>query len=123
MLIEHPCRQIPDDFARRWMSDDYMDLIVWLDPKNHFHGFQLCYDKTGKERALTWVATRGFFHHAVEPGDTNPHANCTPILVADGCMPVEIVRQEFLQRSNELDFQVRELVLAKLEDYGLHQHT
>lgn len=96
-----------------------MDLIVWLDPNDQFHGFQLCYDKTGKERALTWVNTHGFCHHAIDSGETYPSANCTPILVADGCMPVEMIRREFLQRSNELDPKVRELVLTKLGEYGL----
>ena len=123
MLIEHPCRQVPDDYPRRWMSDDYMDLIVWLEPDGDFHGFQLCYDKTGKERALTWVARRGFSHHAVESGDTNPNANCTPILVADGHMPVEMVSREFARRSSKLAPEIRALITARLDEYGLHLHA
>jgi len=105
------------------MSDEYMDLIVWLEADGGFHGFQLCYDKTGDERALTWLASRGFSHHAVESGDTSPNANCTPILVADGHMPVETVSREFARRSSKLDPKIRELVTARLDEYGLQQHA
>jgi len=123
MLTEQPCRQVRDDFARRWMSDDYMDLIIWFEADGRVHGFQLCYDKTGEERALTWVATRGFSHHAVESGDTNPNANCTPILVADGHMPVEAVSREFTRRSAELEPEIRKLVTARLDEYAVQQHA
>ena len=117
MLIEHPCRQVQDDFPRRWMSDEYMDLIIWLETDGGFHGFQLCYDKTGRERALTWKAQSGFSHHAVESGDTDPNANCTPVLVPDGHMPVEMVRQEFAKRSAKLDPEICNLITARLDEY------
>jgi hypothetical protein len=120
MLIEHPCRQVPEDYRRRWMSDEDMDLIVWLEPDGRFHGFQLCYDKTGRERALTWVANGGFSHHAVDSGDTNPNGNCTPVLVPDGNMPIELVRREFAQRSLQLDPKIREFVREWLQAYGSH---
>jgi hypothetical protein len=118
MLIEHPCRQVPDEFPRRWLSDDYFDLIVWLEPDGGFHGFQLCYDKTGLERAFTWTAARGFSHHVVQSGDTDPNANCTPVLVPDDHMPVATVSREFAGRSIRLEPPLRELVMAKLDEYG-----
>lgn len=117
MLMEHSCRQIPDEPTRRWMSDDFMDLIVWFEPDRSIHGFQLSYDKAGNERVLTWIAGRGFSHRSIEPGDTGPFANCTPILLANGSMPVEMVKQEYLRRSRKLEPMIRELVLLKLSEY------
>jgi len=45
MLTDEPKRSVRDDYDRRWISDDYFDLIVWYDRKDMVHGFQLCYGK------------------------------------------------------------------------------
>ena len=81
-----------------------------------------------------WLESRGLFNRKcqqslsqpvppVESGDTSPNANCTPILVADGHMPVETVSREFARRSSKLDPKIRELVTARLDEYGLQQHA
>jgi hypothetical protein len=49
------------------MADDYFDLIVWYEPDGGVHGFQLCYDKPGRERALTWTLVDGFRHGRSAP--------------------------------------------------------
>jgi len=123
MLKEYPCRQNPGDYPRRFMNDSYFDLYVWFKPDGEFYGFQLCYDKAGRERALTWLSDRGFSHHAVDSGEDYPAANCSPVMVADGCMPVDKVRAEFLQRCRELDAKIQELVISKLAEYELNQHA
>jgi len=120
MLKEQSCRSVSNEPHRRWISDDYFDLIVWIQPDSSFLGFQLCYDKTGKERALTWTPKGGFTHQAVDSGETNPNANLTPILIADGHFPAEIVKREFLSRSAEIDPQIRDLVLAKINEHSTH---
>jgi hypothetical protein len=119
MLKEHPCRQNKGDYVRRFMRDDDFDLFVWFTEAGEFYGFQLCYDKMGRERALTWLSDRGFSHFAVDSGESNPIKNCAPMMVADGYMPVETVRAEFSQQSQELDASIRELVISKLDEYGL----
>lgn len=116
MLRPEPIRQIDRDFDRRWMSDEYFDLIVWYAPGGQIHGFQLCYDKRGKERALTWTPG-GFLHTAIDSGDTDPLANRTPILVEDGNFPAEEVRVEFYARSLLLPADLRALVLERLDAY------
>lgn len=99
------------------MSDEYFDLIVWYDSEEQIHGFQLSYDKPGRERALTWTRKSGFLHTAIDSGESNPTANRTPILVADGACPIEQVRSEFMTRSALLPTEIRELVLARINDY------
>ena len=43
----------PGKSSRKWFSDDYFDLIVWIDLNGAVSGFQLRYDKYKKERTLT----------------------------------------------------------------------
>lgn len=118
MLKEQPCKQVPGEPPRRWISDDYFDLIVWGESCSNPIGFQLCYDKPGTERALTWSSNGGFSHAAIDDGELSPNANCTPILVADGCFPFEMVTRQFMSRSTEIDPQVRDLVLKKIDEYA-----
>lgn len=109
MLTNQPIKPVAHDLDRRWISDEYFDLIVWYESEDQIHGFQLCYDKPGRERALTWKRDRGFLHTAVDSGESKPTANRTPMLVADGVFPVEQVRSEFIARSNLLPAEIREL--------------
>ena len=53
MLTNQAIRTVADDLDRRWISDDYFDFIVWYETDVQIYGFQLCYDKSGRERALT----------------------------------------------------------------------
>jgi len=119
MLGNQPIRPVARDLDRRWISDDYFDLIVWYEPGGGIHGFQLCYDKSGHERALTWTLEGGFKHTAIDSGETNPNANRTPILVADGAFPAAQVRGEFMARGKLLPSEIRDLVLGKIEEYKL----
>ena len=80
MLDAAPKRHVHGDYDRRWLSDDYFDLIVWYTSTNTVHGFQLCYDKPQWERALTWLSNRGFAHSAVDSGEDTPEANRTLFL-------------------------------------------
>jgi hypothetical protein len=70
MLREEKRPKIRGDYDRRWMSDDYFDLIVWYEPGGRgVHGFQLCYGKPDAEHAVTWRRTSGFTHQRVETGE------------------------------------------------------
>jgi len=116
MLRNSPIRNVERDFARRWISDDYFDLIVWYAEDGSTYGFQLCYDKSGDERAVTWTRERTLTHSIVDPGEDKPTANRTPMLRRGGAFDRERVLAEFLERSSELDPAIRELVLTKLEE-------
>lgn len=120
MLRDEPIRNVRGDLRRRWMTDDYFDLIVWLEADETIHGFQLCYDKPHKEHALTWTRAEGFSHHGVDTGENSPEANQTPILTAGGPFPATLVQEEFRKRSAELSPEIRDLVLGTMAEYEKH---
>ncbi len=105
------------DRNRRWFSDDYFDLIVWLGRDGAFDGFQLCYDIQQRERALTWTEEKGFTHERVDAGEENPAKNRTPILVPDGVFPVQEIIERFLEHSAGSDEGIRSFVVGKLRQY------
>lgn len=123
MLTNQPIRPVAHDLDRRWISDDYFDLIVWYESLDQIHGFQLCYDKPRRERALTWTRTRGYLHTAIDSGESKPTTNRTPILIADGTFPAEQIKREFMIRGGLLPTDIRELVLARIKDYETHQRA
>jgi len=118
MLKERSCRQTQSAHLKRFLSDDYFDLFVWQDADGQAFGFQLCYDKTGHERALTWMESSGFSHTAVDSGEDDPEANCTPLLKGEKNFPVERVTREFAVRAYGIDPRIQDLVLTKLDDYA-----
>lgn len=67
--------------TRRWFSDEEMDLIVWYDAAGAVAGFELCYDKSRTERAVTWKKGGTACHSKVDGGESSPLRNDTPILV------------------------------------------
>ncbi len=116
MLKEIPSNK-QKDRNRRWFSDDYFDLIVWLGRNSIVAGFQLCYDIQRSERALTWTRENGFTHERVDGGEENPAKNRSPILVPDGVFPAQEILERFLARSAEIDGLVRAFVAEKLRQY------
>jgi hypothetical protein len=117
MLDEAPKRTVAGDYERRWISDEYFDLIVWYTPRDTIHGFQLCYDKPHWERALTWLSDRGFSHMEVDSGEQVYPPNQTPILVPDGSFPADIVLHEFTRRGSALPLEIRQLVRDKINEF------
>ena len=117
MLKNQPIRPVAHDLDRRWISDDYFDLILWYAPGGEIHGFQLCYDIQRDERALTWTHSEGFLHAAIDTGESSPNANRTPILASQMQFPAAEVRTEFAARSGLLPSEIRNLVLEKITEY------
>lgn len=102
------------------MSDDFFDLIVWYDPNGEIHGFQLCYDKGGRERALTWTrGNDGCAHTSIDTGEAGPTANRTPVLGDDQHFADDLVRGEFAVRGSALPMDIRTLVLGHIDGYVL----
>jgi hypothetical protein len=123
MLVEYRnVRQVGGEGYRRWFSDDYFDLIVWYEGNRHSHrgisGFQLCYDRSGYERALTWQRGRGFSHEKVDTGEGGRIGpKSTPILVADGLFDASAIAGRFREASRGIDAEIVELVLDRLAAY------
>lgn len=110
--------QQPGEPRRRWFDDDYFDLIIWLGPKDEVLGFQLCYDKERKARALTWTAEKGYKHTGIDDGDTAfGGAKMSPVLCADGLFDTRAVAEKLRKNTGELPEELAGLVLSKLEGY------
>jgi hypothetical protein len=104
---------------RRWFQDDDRELVVWLDAAGQWEGFQLCYrGSRHQEHALTWRRQGGFSHCRVDAGDSRPDKNLTPVLMPDGAVPWERLRQEFAACSAGLEPALREFIVARLAEGG-----
>jgi hypothetical protein len=111
-------RQVEGEPRRRWFSSPDLDLIVWVDDDDAILGFQLCYDKTRGERALTWRVDRGYDHMGVDDGEQNPgQFKSTPILVADGYFDRERVQGLFLEASESVPEKIRGAVAHLINGY------
>jgi hypothetical protein len=119
MLREHSeVRQIPGEPRRRWFTSNQFDLIVWLGDEGGFAGFELCYDRQHRERALVWRPASGFSHMAIDDGEARPGKHkATPVLVADGLFDVARVRADFARESTSLPKELADYVLARLDLY------
>lgn len=111
-------RQDNPNLRRRWFKDDYFDLFVWLAPDTRIVGFQLCYDISFRERVLSWHETSGFSHNRIDSGESSPLKNMTPILVADGRLPIGDVLPGFVKHSRDIELAIGEFVSNKLREYA-----
>jgi hypothetical protein len=121
MLREISARQVEGDYPRRWFVDDYFDLMVWLGPSSGIFGFQLCYDKEGDQRAVTWREDRGFAHDRVDTEDhgfVNPAPVLVPLITA---VPFS-VKALIEERSADLPAEIREVVLDKISEILGNKH-
>jgi hypothetical protein len=107
-------RQDEPGLSRHWFQDDYFDLFLWLTPAGRVSAFQLGYDRTRRERVLSWSSVRGFSHARVDSGERCPMNNMTPLLLPGGLCPVRVLLREFDRRSVRLDRAVRAFLHGKL---------
>jgi hypothetical protein len=114
--IRNP-RQVPAEGFRRWFTDEYFDLIVWYDDDRRLIGFQLCYDKEDRERALTWTLAHGFQHDRIDSGEVPGRSKMTPIIVADGVFNAGPVAERFREASATIEPGIASFVFARLKEY------
>jgi hypothetical protein len=109
-------RQVSGEARRRWFSSAVLDLIVWLDDQDMPIGFQLCYDKGGRERALTWSQQHGFSYMAVDDGEQSFDMGykATPILVPCGAADIMMVRTIFKENAQQLPADIMEFVQQRV---------
>jgi hypothetical protein len=103
---------------RRWFSDDDFDLFVWFDGLGAISWFELCYDRSDVERALTWTHTRGYEHWRVSAGEaTGMNYDMTPILVPDDSeFPKDRIIAAFVKAASTLEPTIRSFVLQRLHE-------
>lgn len=114
-------RQVGGDLSengliRRSYASDYFDLFIWLDDQDQVIEFQLCYDKMGKERVLTWNQHGTITHRKVDAG--KQQRQMTSIYTPDGALPKSEVRSRFQQNSRALDQRLAEFIIDKIESYS-----
>jgi hypothetical protein len=109
-------RQIPDEGFRRWFTDKDFDLIIWYED-DEISGFQLCYDKTQGEKALTWYKGRGYAHNKIDDGEIPYATKMTPILVPDGAFNKSEVAERFRERAVHIDDELADFVYKRLLEY------
>ena len=103
---------------RRWFHDDYFDLYTWETPEGTLQGFQLCYAKAGKERALRWSPEAGYSHEGVDAPEDKPGRSMSALFVADGVFDAEIGRAIFENAALEMPENCRAFVLDRIRAYG-----
>jgi hypothetical protein len=100
---------------RRWFTSTYFDLIVWYGVGNQIVGFELCYGKPNKERALCWMDGKGYAHFKVHDGEHEPLKHkMTPVYVADEIFDKDKVCQVFIMESKNIDKDVSDYVIEKI---------
>ncbi len=112
-------RQFEGEMLRRWFDDDegFFDLIAWMIDASTVSGFQLAYDVSGQEQAVTWLGGE-FSHRTVDAGDDSPLANDSSIL-GDGTQhPLCELIERFSDSSQEIDPIVRNVVIARLNEFA-----
>jgi hypothetical protein len=103
---------------RRWFCDDYFDIFIWEESGGRILELQFCYDKAAHERMLRWHDATGFTHHGVDGGEASTFKNRTPILVADGVLPLPTVLGKFDAHALDLELRIRGFIRQRLLEYG-----
>lgn len=123
MLKTRPIRHFTNDLDKRWMKDDYFDLVVWYNTTGSVYGFQLGYGEPEEDHVLTWTQESGTHHARVSYGTGTRSGNVSPVLVHGPWIefPFEEVYREFVKRTVELDPEIRQLVEGHLVEYARRQ--
>jgi hypothetical protein len=119
MLQEIDVAQNTAEPRRRWFANDYFDLIVWLDEDLSVVAFQLCYDKSSDEHAVTWQRDTGYSHRRVAAAPEKPGRKTSTMFVAGGALRVGSLKDRFEAASRDIEADVRSFVLEKLQAWDL----
>jgi hypothetical protein len=115
MLRELPhVRQLKDDYFRRCFMDGILELLIWYKEDESIYGFQLCYDRIGNHRAVTWTEERGLSHANIDGGEDNPFANRAPMLRPARNLDAAALLADFNSSSEILPLPEKEFVQQKL---------
>ena len=119
MLAEIPhVKQYEPTRRRRWFQDDYFDLFVWQDDQGAFTGFQLCYDRSRQQRALSWSVETGWRHEGVNQPEEKPGRAMSALFVADGVLDRCALADRFRDAAVKLPEDVRRFVHTRIDTAG-----
>jgi hypothetical protein len=117
-------RQNRGEDRRRWFTDQYWDLYIWSDDRNRITGFQLCYDKTGREHAFNWFNGKGYSHTKVNfdrEVSFRGESKMSSVLIRDGIFDKQAILAKFKTDSINLDQDVVRFVCAMITKYKPHR--
>ena len=119
MLTEYGFPGEPDgQCTKRWFSDAYSDLYVWLESNGDVASFQLCYNKPVDEHALTWKRPSTYYHQRVDDGESHAGKNkSTPVLLPDGTVDLELIARRFLAESAGVETRIAQFVETKIRQF------
>ncbi len=114
-----PVRQFEGEMLRRWFDDDegFFELIAWINDEGNVSGFQLSYDVSAHERAITWLGG-AFSHRNVDAGDESPLSNDSSILADTAVFPIADLIDRFRESSCNIDPLVRNTLLERLAEFA-----
>lgn len=125
-LVENKTvRQRPEEGFRRWFVSPFFELIVWYEGEpRELSGFQLCVSRHSAERAFTWTHTTASSHFVSE-SRTEPGISgmATGILQGDGKPYSEQILGRFEEEAQDLEPELRSLVLTKIREYNARYGT
>ena len=108
-------RQYPGQLFRRWFNDEALDLFVWYHADGSIAGFQLCFDKDTRERALTYTDENGYSINEVEANGSAWDMS-SPVLAMPGTeFPRVALLAQLRERGEVLDRRLYEYLTEKLE--------
>ena len=113
-------RQYEGEPNRRWFFDNEVDLTVWFDAADDMVGFQLCYDKTQDQHALTWREDGRYQHNRVDDGESIGSIGRfkgTPLLFMDGNFDRQRIANIFAEKSQDIPKQIRKFVSDKIASF------
>ncbi len=108
--------QHPDEPQRRVFDDEYFDLYVWYNEDNKIIGFQLCYDKEGRERAFTYI-NRNYKHTGIDDGESL--LSRSAVLISDGSLDKSNLLLRFEESAANIEVEIKEYIAHKIEEYGI----
>jgi hypothetical protein len=92
---------------------------VWVGDGRDVVGFQLCYEKSGDEHALTWLLDRGYSHSRVDAPEQKLGRKSAAMLVPGGVQRTAVLLDRFEIASRSIDADVRSFVIEKLQAWDL----
>jgi hypothetical protein len=113
-------RQRPEEGFRRWFVNDYFDVIVWYESAaGDLLGFQLCYNRTVKERAFTWQRNKRSSHYVSSGSDERGRGwIATAVLHGDAGPVPEDILDRLQTEQGDLDDSLLELIVSHARDYN-----
>jgi hypothetical protein len=112
-------RQVPGEGFRRWFTDADMDLVVWYQDESlaEIIGFQLSYDKTTSQHALTWTSRGGFQLNQVDDGELVYANKMSPVLMPPAGFDGPHLLQRFAAAAEVLEFGIGNMVRDRIAEY------